>query len=143
MARRSGGAYERCRRIDDDLSSPSPQIPFDKTLVSGPFGTGAYLHRLRLDGNIEVRDPIFCLRPPPPSAPVVYVLGPSVETLVAGDPWAEPSVWVVLGLLLLCCFLCLLCLLFWLCCGRPGKEKLYVYQVPDLPMKQVEVAFRA
>ena len=79
----------------------------------------------------------------PPSAPVVYVLGPSVETLVAGDPWAEPSVWVVLGLLLLCCFLCLLCLLFWLCCGRPGKEKLYVYQVPDLPMKQVEVAFRA
>ena len=60
-----------------------------------------------------------------------------------GDPWAEPSVWVVLGLLLLCCFLCLLCLLFWLCCGKPGKEKLYVYQVPDLPMKQVEVAFRA
>ena len=57
--------------------------------------------------------------------------------------WAEPSVWVVLGLLLLCCFLCLLCLLFWLCCGKPGKEKLYVYQVPDLPMKQVEVAFRA
>ena len=51
--------------------------------------------------------------------------------------------WVVLGLLLLCCFLCLLCLLFWLCCGKPGKEKLYVYQVPDLPMKQVEVAFRA
>ena len=49
----------------------------------------------------------------------------------------------LLGLLLLCCFLCLLCLLFWLCCGRPGKEKLYVYQVPDLPMKQVEVAFRA
>ena len=73
----------------------------------------------------------------------MYVLGPSVETLVAGDPWSEPSVWVVLGLLLLCCFLCLLCLLFWLCCGRPGKEKLYVYQVPDLPMKQVEVAFRA
>ena len=34
-------------------------------------------------------------------------------------------------------------LLFWLCCGKPGKEKLYVYQVPDLPMKQVEVAFRA
>ena len=50
---------------------------------------------------------------------------------------------MVLGLLLLCCFLCLLCLLFWLCCGKPGKEKLYVYQVPDLPMKQVEVAFRA
>ena len=47
------------------------------------------------------------------------------------------------GLLLLCCFLCLLCLLFWLCCGKPGKEKLYVYQVPDLPMKQVEVAFWA
>ena len=43
----------------------------------------------------------------------------------------------------LCCFLCLLCLLFWLCCGKPGKEKLYVYQVPALPMKQVEVAFRA
>ena len=33
--------------------------------------------------------------------------------------------------------------LLWLCCGKPGKEKLYVYQVPDLPMKQVEVAFRA
>ena len=105
--------------------------------------TGAYLHRLRLDGNIEVRDPIFCRRPPPPSAPVLYIQLPPVTELRAGDPWAEPSVWVVLGLLLLCCFLCLLCLLFWLCCGRPGKEKLYVYQVPDLPMKQVEVAFRA
>ena len=92
---------------------------------------------------MEVRDPIFCLRPPPPSAPVLYIQLPPVTELRAGDPWAEPSVWVVLGLLLLCCFLCLLCLLFWLCCGRPGKEKLYVYQVPDLPMKQVEVAFRA
>ena len=64
-----------------------------------------------------------------------------VQQLVSEGVGWDIVAWIIAiaGLLLL--LLCLLCLL-WLCCTKGGTEKLYVYQVPDLPVRPVD-SFRA
>ena len=114
-----------------ELAARAQRLPQDLEATAGvaPAPTSP---RLRIDCEVTHRP-----RPVPPSS----YIQPRGEYELRG----ASTTWRRSPRHRACCAAssaCRLCLLFWLCCGRPGKEKLYVYQVPDLPMKQVEVAFR-
>ena len=98
--------------------------------------------RLRkIEGEEETEIFVDCtLYPPspPPSPPLILipVVGEALTT--EGVSWDIVGILIGLAALFLCC---LLLLLLFFCCRGQQTEKLYVYQVPDLPVRPVD-AFR-
>ena len=98
--------------------------------------------RLRkIEGEEETEIVVDCtLYPPsPPPSPPLILIPVVVEALTTeGVSWDIVGILIGLAALFLCC---LLLLLLFFCCRGQQTEKLYVYQVPDLPVRPVD-AFR-